>query len=81
MMLSPGGAVGNIPQPGRPFFAGVNSEMRGHFMAVEEASKSARTACHTPAALARIIGTPVDVYMFSRLPEADQKAILPHDRY
>ena len=34
-------------------------------------------AGYTPSATAaRIISTPSDVYMFSRLPEADQKAIL-----
>ncbi len=44
--------------------------------AVGEASRNARAAGYTPAGIARIISTPSDVYMFSRLPEADQKAIL-----
>jgi hypothetical protein len=44
--------------------------------AVDEASRNARQAGYTPAGIARIISTPSDVAMFSRLPEADQKAIL-----
>jgi hypothetical protein len=44
--------------------------------AVGEASRNARQAGYTPAGIARIISTPSDVSMFSRLPEADQKAIL-----
>jgi hypothetical protein len=45
-------------------------------VAVEEASRNARQAGYTPSAIARIISTPSDVYMFSRLSEADQRAIL-----
>jgi hypothetical protein len=44
--------------------------------AVEEASRNARAAGYTPNAIQRIISTPSDVSMFSRLPKADQKAIL-----
>jgi hypothetical protein len=44
--------------------------------AVAEASRNARAAGYTPAGIARIISTPSDVSMFSRLPEADQRAIL-----
>jgi hypothetical protein len=44
--------------------------------AVEEASRNARAAGYTPAGIARIISTPSDVSMFSKLPEADQQAIL-----
>ena len=44
--------------------------------AVEEASRNARQAGYTLAGIARMISTPSDVSMFSRLPEADQKAIL-----
>jgi hypothetical protein len=44
--------------------------------AVGEASRNARAAGYTPAGIARIISTPSDVSMFSRLPEADQRAIL-----
>jgi hypothetical protein len=44
--------------------------------AVAEASRNARAAGYTPSAIARITSTPSDVSMFSRLPEADQRAIL-----
>jgi hypothetical protein len=44
--------------------------------AVGEASRNARAAGYTPNAIQRIISTPSDVSMFSRLPEADQWAIL-----
>ncbi len=44
--------------------------------AVGEASRNARAAGYTPSGIARIISTPSDVSMFSRLPEADQRAIL-----
>jgi hypothetical protein len=44
--------------------------------AVGEASRNARAAGYTPNAIARIISTPSDVSMFSRLPEVDQRAIL-----
>ncbi len=43
--------------------------------AVGVASRNARAAGYTPAGFARIISTPSDVSMFSRLPEADQRAI------
>jgi hypothetical protein len=44
--------------------------------AVAEASKNARAAGYTPAGITKIISTPSDISMFSRLPEADQRAIL-----
>ncbi len=44
--------------------------------AVVEASQNAQAAGYTPNAIQRIISTPSDVSMFSRLPEADQKAVL-----
>jgi hypothetical protein len=44
--------------------------------AVGEASRNARAAGYTPNAIQLIISTPTDVSMFSRLPEADQRAIL-----
>jgi hypothetical protein len=52
---------------------GVGQELND---AVGEASRNARAAGYTPNAIARIISTPSDVSMFSRLPEADQRAIL-----
>jgi hypothetical protein len=44
--------------------------------AVAEAGRNARAAGYTPSAIARITSTPSDVSMFSRLPEADRRAIL-----
>ena len=44
--------------------------------AVEAASRNARQTGYTPTAIARIISTPSDVFMFSKLREADQRAIL-----
>jgi hypothetical protein len=44
--------------------------------AVGEASRNARQAGYTPNAIQRIMSTPSDISMFSKLPEADQQAIL-----
>ena len=44
--------------------------------AVTEAGRNARAAGYAPSVIARIISTPSDMSMFSRLPEADQRAIL-----
>jgi hypothetical protein len=38
--------------------------------------RKARQAGYPPSRIARMISTPSDVYMFSRLPEADQRAVL-----
>jgi hypothetical protein len=45
------------------------------FHLVDAVSRNARQAGYT-SGIARIISTPSDVSMFSRLPEADQQAIL-----
>jgi hypothetical protein len=40
------------------------------------ARRRARLAGYTPSGIARITSTPSDVFLFSKLPEADQQAIL-----
>jgi hypothetical protein len=44
--------------------------------ALAEAQRNARQAGLTPTAIMRLQSTPSDVYMFGRLPEADQRAML-----
>ena len=44
--------------------------------AVAEASRNARQAGYSNAAVGAIGRTPSDVFLFSKLPEADQQAIL-----
>jgi hypothetical protein len=67
-----------VPEPARPFVqpcAHVRLEVNQ--AAVRPSRRvRARQAGYTPNAIQRIISTPSDVSMFSRLAEANQRAIL-----